>query len=60
LLATTIAAAVQMKAATTADFDRVIVGTTVRRRRLRIRPTAVCSVWRAPDSCNWRSAPRWT
>jgi transposase, IS5 family len=53
LLATTIAAAVQMKAVTPAEFERVIVDTTVQEKAI----AYPCSMWRAPSSCNWRNAP---
>jgi hypothetical protein len=57
LLATTVAAAVQMKAMTPAQFERVIVRHHgPRESSSSIRPTAGCSTWRAPGVRNWRNA----
>jgi IS5 family transposase len=50
LLATTIATAVQMKAVTPVEFERVIADTTVQEK------AAACLKWRGPDSCSWRNA----
>lgn len=57
LLATTIAAAVQMKVIKPAEFERVIVDTTVQEKAIAYPTDSRLRRWRGPRWCNWPNAP---
>jgi hypothetical protein len=57
LLKATIDTAVQTKAVRAAEFERIIVDTTVQEKPLPIRLTAACSTSPAPRSCRQPGGP---